>query len=275
MLIFERMNAKFKGEIKTFLIAIVAIYLIGGIVLYFVQDRILFHPKPLSKDHRFLFEQPFEEINIPIDNSNLNIVKFKSIGVRKGIVLFYHGNMENVEHYKQYPAFFLRSNYEIWMIDYPGFGKSTGLRKEKLIDQEALMMYHMASKEINGDSIVIYGKSIGTGVASYVASKRECKQLILETPYYSVSSLARHYCPIYPVNWMIRYSFPIHDYLKEVKEPVTIFHGTKDEVISYKHSTWLKKENNKIELITIENGMHNNLATFQLFQDKLDSLLKR
>ena len=275
MLIFERMNAKFKRRIKRFLILVVAISLIGGILLYFVQDRILFHPKPLSKDHRFLFEQPFEEINIPFENGNLNIVKFKPNGVRKGIVLFYHGNMENIEHYRQYPAFFLRNNYEIWMIDYPGFGKSTGKRTETLIDREALMMYDMISKEINGDSIVIYGKSIGTGVASYVASQRDCNQLILETPYYSIPSLARHYFPVYPVNWMIKYSFPIHDYLKEIRKPITIFHGTRDEIVPYKQSTVLKKENNKIELIAIQNGKHNNLAIFKLFQHKLDSLLTR
>ena len=56
------------------------------------------------------------------------------------------------------------------MIDYPGFGKTTGKPTEKLIDEEALLMYDMASKEIKNDSIVIYGKSIGTGVAAYVAS---------------------------------------------------------------------------------------------------------
>lgn len=275
MLIFERMNPKFKRRIKRFFVAIVVIYLIGGIILYLIQDKILFHPKPLSKDHRFLFEQPFEEINVLFQNHNLNIVKFKSSGVRRGIVLFYHGNMENVEHYKQYPAFFLRNNYEIWMIDYPGFGKSTGKITEKLTDEEALLMYEWASKEISSDSIIIYGKSIGTGVASYIASLRNCKQLILETPYYSIPSLAKYYFPVYPVNWMIKYSFPVHDYLKEVKKPITIFHGTRDEVVPYKHSTWLKQESNNIERITIENGTHNNLASFKLFQRKIDSLLMK
>jgi uncharacterized protein len=181
--------------------------------------------------------------------------------------------MENVEHYKNYPAFFLRNNYEVWMIDYPGFGKTTGKRTEKIIDEEALLMYGMASKQISSDSIIIYGKSIGTGVASYVASTKDCKRLILETPYYSITSLARHYFPIYPVNRMIKYSFPIRDYLKKANAPITILHGTKDEVVPYKHSLWLKEENNKINLITIENGKHNNLSQFALYRLTLDSLL--
>jgi uncharacterized protein len=268
------MNAKFKSRAKRFFIAGIAIYLIGGIILYFVQDRILFHPKSLSKDYKFLFEQNFEEVNIPLGKENLSIVKFKCDSNRKGVALFYHGNMENVEHYKNYPAYFLRNRYEIWMIDYPGFGKTTGKRTEKIIDEEASLMYDMASKEISSDSIIIYGKSVGTGVASYIASLKKCKRLILETPYYSIKSLAKHYFPIYPVTRMVKYSFPNHDYLKKVNAPITILHGTNDEVVPYKHSLCLKEESSKIELVAIKNGKHNNLSDFTLYQSTLDSLLQ-
>jgi uncharacterized protein len=268
----KKMTGLVKRRIKRIIISIAAIYIVGGAVLYFIQDMILFHPKHLSKGHVFSFERPFEEINIPFGKNNLSIVKFPTTN-RKGIALFYHGNMENVEHYKKYPPFFLRNGYELWMIDYPGFGKTTGRLTEKVIKEQALLMYDMASKLINRDSIVIYGKSIGTGVASYVASSRDCKHLILETPYYSIPSLGKHYFPIYPVNLLIKYSFPIHDYLKKVQAPITIFHGAKDEVVPYKHSKWLKEENKNLELITIEKGKHNNLSDFDLFQRKLDSLL--
>lgn len=240
--------------------------------MYFIQDKILFHPKPLPKEHKFSFEQPFEEINIPFGKDNLNLVKFPAIN-RKGIVLFYHGNMKNVEHYKKYPPIFIRSHYEIWMIDYPGFGKTTGRLTEQIMKEQALLMYDLALKGIKTDSIIIYGKSLGTGVASYVAANRDCKRLILETPYYSIPSLAKHYFPIYPVKSLIKYSFPVYEYLKRIQIPVTIFHGIKDEVVPYKHSKWLKEENRKSELITIENGKHNNLSNSDLFQKKIDSLL--
>jgi uncharacterized protein len=61
--------------------------------------------------------------------------------------------------------------------------------------------------------------------------------------------------------------------LKKVQAPITIFHGTKDEVIPYFHSKWLKEENKNVKLITIKNGKHNNLSDFDLFQKKIDSLL--
>jgi uncharacterized protein len=255
------------------LVLLLVIYVAGGVVLYFIQEKILFHPKPLPKEHRFSFDEPFEEINISAGENNISIVKFKPKSNRKGIVLYYHGNMENVEHYKKYPAFFLRNNYEIWMIDYPGFGKTTGKRTEAIIYEQALLMYNLALKEITSDSIIIYGKSIGTGIASYVASNKNCIQLILETPYYRIPSLAEHYFPFYPVRMMIKYSFPNHEYLRKVTAPVTILHGTKDEVVPYKQSKLLKKENPKIELIAIPDGKHNNLSEFDLFQKKIDSLL--
>jgi pimeloyl-ACP methyl ester carboxylesterase len=257
---------------KIFL-ALVIIYLITGIELYFAQDLIIFDPTAVSKDYIYSFDQPYEEINLPFNNHNLNIVKFR-VQNRKGIVLFFHGKTENVEHYKKYPSFFVQNNYELWMMDYPGFGKSTGERTEKIIDDEALLMYNLASQEISTDSIVIYGKSLGTGVASYLAANRSCKQLILETPYYSLSSLAKHYAPIYPVNLLIKYSLPTHDYLKKIRAPITIFHGTDDQLIPFKHSKWLKEENNKIKLVVIEKGKHNNLSDFLLYRSTLDSLLQ-
>jgi pimeloyl-ACP methyl ester carboxylesterase len=73
---------------------------------------------------------------------------------------------------------------------------------------------------------------------------------------------------------MTRYAFPIHDYLKKVKAAITIFHGTKDEVIPYIQALQLKEENPNCELITIESGSHNNLSSFALYQEKLDSLLR-
>jgi uncharacterized protein len=172
------MNERFKRRSRKTVLSIVAIYVFSGIAFYFIQDKILFHPTPLSREHKFSFEQPFEELNIAFENENLSIVKFRPYNNRKGIILFYHGNVENVEHYKKYPPIFLRNDCEVWMIDYPGFGKTTGKLTEKIIDKQALLMYDMASNQVRGGSIIIYGKSIGTGVASYVAANRACEQLI-------------------------------------------------------------------------------------------------
>jgi alpha-beta hydrolase superfamily lysophospholipase len=236
---------------------------------------ILFHAKSLIKEHQFSFDQPFEEINIDRGDRNLNVVKFKTDFNRKGIVLYFHGNRRNIERYASFTPAFTKHGYDVWMPDYPGFGKSTGKRTEQAMYSDASFLYAMALKEVPAENIIIYGKSVGTGVASFLASTKESKALVLETPYYSIKELVRYYMPIYPVDLLLKYKFPIHQYLKNVDEPVFLFHGTKDEVIPYKQAIQLKQENQKAKLILIENGKHNNLPNFKPFINTIDSLLNK
>jgi alpha-beta hydrolase superfamily lysophospholipase len=204
---------------------------------------------------------------------NINIIRFSSKEPAKGVVLYFHGNMTNIERYAAFASLFTKHQYDVWMIDYPGFGKSTGKATEEKMCTDALMLYDMAGKDFAQQNIIIYGKSLGTGIASYVAANRPCKKLILETPYYSMKDLARHYLFLFPVNSLLKYSFPTYKNLKRITAPVTLLHGTKDEVIPYRQSLKLVDENPTVELVTIENGRHNNLAQFPRFVKKLDSLI--
>lgn len=244
-----------------------------GFALYLFQDMILFHPKPLNQDYKYSFPYKFTEHNITSGKRNLNYIKFLPDSTAKGIVLYYHGNRRNIQRYADYSKLFTSKGYEVWMMDYPGFGKSTGKRTQQNIYDDAKLLYNLATKQVNSSQIIIYGKSIGTGVASFTASTNDAKHLILETPYYSIDALAKHYFPIYPVSPMTKYSFPINQYLRSANMPVTIFHGTDDEVIPYKQALRLKKEFPLINLITIEEGQHNNLPTSNLYKYTLDRLL--
>jgi alpha-beta hydrolase superfamily lysophospholipase len=219
---------------------------------------------------------PFREINVPFDNEkNLDVVQFTvPDSIRKGVVLYFHGNMENIEHYARFAANFTKNNFEVWMMDYPGFGKSTGARTEQIMYSDAKELYKMARARVGKDSIIIYGKSLGTGVASYLASVKDCKRLVLESPYYSIDALFAHYAFLYPVSWMSKYHFPICAYFEKVDAPITIFHGTDDEVIPYKQAKRLLKiAKPGAELISVEDGGHNNLNDYPLYHQKLDSVL--
>lgn len=254
---------------------IALVYIMVGVALYFLQDKFIFHPKKLPADYKFQFDIPFREIDLPVtDKKNLSIVQFTvPDSVRKGIVLYFHGNRQNINRYAQYATNFTRNGYEVWMMDYPGYGKSTGKRNEQILYDDALILYKMAISKVSVEHIIIYGKSLGTGIAAQLASVRECKRLILETPYYSMDALAKHYFFMYPVMPMTRYSLPTYQHFEYIKAPITIFHGTRDAVIPYKQARWLAEKKPGTELITLEKGRHNNLPSFTLFQQKLDSLL--
>jgi uncharacterized protein len=263
-------------KINTGLKIAVVVYIVCGTALYLFQEKILFHPLELADTHQFDFRAPFREINLPVNaKKNLSIVQFTvPDSVCQGVVLYFHGNRKNIERYAPFAVNFTRNNYEVWMIDYPGFGKSTGKRTEQIMYDDAATLYKMARARFSKDSIVIYGKSIGTGVAAQLASVRDCKRIILETPYYSIDALMKHYAFMYPVSWLARYHFPTYSYFKKIDVPITLFHGTKDEVIPYKQAKRLANENPGVELVTIEKGRHNNLNDSPMFQQQLDGLLR-
>lgn len=252
-------------------------YVVIGIALYFLQLKILLHPVAYPQDYVYHFSVPFKEINIPINHhENFNIIQFlPKDSVRKGVVLYFHGNKTNITHYAAFADNFTKLGYEVWMPDYPGYGKTTGELTEKKLYDEAMLAYKLANLKFNADSIIIYAKSFGTGIASQLASVKDCRRLILETPYYSVPALFGYYAPIYPTSYMSKFKLRVNEYLKEVAAPVTIFHGTDDEIIPYSVTEKLKEVLKPAdEFITIEKGKHNNLNDFTLFHQKLDSLLR-
>ncbi len=266
-----------KKRIRKWLNILLIAYLLIGIALYFLQTAFLFHPEKLAADHKFNFNVPFEEVNIDFENGDrVNMVKFfPKDSVRRGAVLYYHGNKQNIERYAKFADNFTKHGYEVWMEDYPGFGKSTGDRTEKKLYEQALQIEQMAEVKFGKDSIIIFGKSLGTGIAAYVAAETHCRRLILETPYYSIPDLFSSYAPIYPAALMATYKIPTNKFLQKVKCPVAIFHGTDDGVIPFscavKLKTVLKPAD---EFIRIDGGTHHNLNDFSIFHQKIDSLLE-
>jgi alpha-beta hydrolase superfamily lysophospholipase len=256
---------------------IIIIYGAIGTALFYLQDTFLFHPKKLPAWHVFSFDIPFRELQVPFNKEDtMSLIQFSpTTGERKGIVIYFHGNQDNVERYAPFAKNFTSKGYEVWMPDYPGFGKSTGERDEKKLYEQAYQVMRMASGKYQSDSIVIYGKSFGTGIAAYVASTSNPGQLVLETPYYSIPDLYRQYTFIYPTEYLSDYKIPTGTFLEDVKAPVTIFHGTGDGVIPYRCAAKLKSKLKPGDrFITIKDGAHNNLAGFAIYKQVLDSLLR-
>lgn len=263
---------------KKWLWTLLTVYLLIGMAFYFLQDYVLFRPVSLKRETSYSFSQPHREISIPLDdNDTLHLVDFSSTdSITRGIVLYFHGNKKNIAWYAKYMPHFTKKGYQVLMIDYPGYGKSTGTLTEKKLYDWARQVYKIALKRFSADSIIIYGKSLGTGIAAELASARGCKRLILETPYYDFPAVVNRFLPVYPVRWMLHYQLPTHEYLRDVRAPVTLLHGTRDGVISYKNAERLSRQFKQgDELITVRGGSHNNLFDYPETLTKLDSLLSR
>ena len=210
---------------------VLLVYAVIGIAWFYAQDRILLHPTPLPRDKSFVFQQAFTELNLPYDaETNLNIIEFKatdrpSDSLAKGVVLYFHGSRGNNASNAADVLGFADRGYEVWMMDYPGFGKSTGVFTEKNVYAYALVFYKLARSRWKPLQIVLCGEGLGTGIAAQLASVRDCRQLILESPYYSMTSEFRRWLFLYPVGLMLHYQFPTYRYLPEVTAPITLFDG--------------------------------------------------
>ncbi len=238
----------------------------------------MLQPEPVSIDSNYAFPNPYREVNIPYAaDVNMNVIQFTTKdSVPKGVVLYFHGNKQNIGHYANQAPAFTRNGYEVWMIDYPGYGKSSGTLTEQGLYDWALTLYKLARARYTPDSIVLYGRSMGSGIATQLASIRDCKYLLLEAPYYSFPSIMSSYLPIYPYERLIRLKIPTWQYMQKVTAPVTIFHGTNDGVIRISNARRLQpylKPNDRF--IEIEGGSHNDLSAFKPYQQALDSLLSR
>jgi fermentation-respiration switch protein FrsA (DUF1100 family) len=144
------------------------------------------------------------------------------------------------------------------------------------LKQTSEKLYGLARESFASDSITLYGKSIGTGIAAYLASVRPCKQLVLETPYYSLSSIAKRFLFFLPVKWLMRYNINTYQYFEQINAPITLMHGTADQLIPLENALGLL-ENAKPNdaFYVIDGGEHNNLPSFPLYQNTMDSLFEK
>ena len=238
------------GTLKLLLI----FYCLICVGLYFFQEKLLFFPDKLDKNHRFSFSQPFKEVNIKTKDGNLlNALLFKSDST-KGLIFYLHGNAGSLDNWGEVAKRYTELKYDVFILDYPGFGKSTGSVKNKSQLFESIQdAYDEMKKMYSEKQIVILGYSIGTGPAAHLAYTNDPKLLILQAPYYNLTDLMRRTYPIIPT-FLLKYNFQTNEYLKGCKVRVVIFHGNRDEVIYYGSSLKLKEEMKPTDVLITLNG---------------------
>ncbi|MFN8344782.1 MAG: alpha/beta fold hydrolase [Spirosomataceae bacterium] len=260
-------------------------YVSVALLIWAFHPFVLFRPTPLAVDHEYHFSLPFREINFELEKGvRLNALWFprdSTLNTHQGqIVLFFHGNRDNLARWgHEYAERFTSRGYNVLMYDYRGYGKSTGKRSEEALHRDAQYLYDFLKKQFSEDSIVVYGYSLGTGMASRAAADNRPRLLILEAPYVSIPTLGRAQLPIFPYEWLTRYKFRTDSCFAYIRCPIHLFHGTKDITVPYKNSLLLlatptPKSPVKTKLTTIPGGHHLYLNSSPIYRLALDSLLK-
>jgi len=253
-----------------------AIYLVISIALYYLQDYFLFKPEKLPKDFQFLYEnQIVEEYNLETrDGAIINGLHFK-VAKPKGVVLYLKGNSKSIKGWGKFAVDFTRSGYDVIMVDYRGFGKSTGKRSQKAIKRDLQFVYNKMKEQVDEQYIILYGRSLGSGFATKLASLNNPKMLILDAPYYSLTNVTGRYMPFMPLSLIIKYPMPTYKWLKYVNCPIRIIHGTQDKLIPFKSSVKLSQIKPKqTRLYPVIGGGHKNMNTFEEYHKILGEIIK-
>jgi uncharacterized protein len=255
-------------------------YIIGGIILlsllvYFFQDKFIFKPEKLDPGFQFRYDAPFREYFFDTDPGvRINALHFYREKPR-GLILYFHGNSRSIKGWARYARDFYRYDYDVILVDYRGFGKSTGKRNEKEMLDDMQFIYEKLKQQYQEDHLIIYGRSLGSGFATKLASDNRPRYLILDAPYFSFLKVIERFLPILPVRVVLRYHLRTDKWLPMVKCHTYIIHGTKDRLIPIRHSEALQKiDPGKITLIRIHGGRHNNLPSFDEYHNFIRDILK-
>ena len=253
----------------------VGIYILVSVFIYYFQDFFLFRPEKLPSDFEFNYKGlDTEEYNLATGKGVvINGLRFRTENPR-GIVFYLKGNSKSIKGWGKFAKDFVDQGYEVLMVDYRGFGKSTGRRTQKAILQDLDLIYQQMQKHVNEQHIILYGRSLGSGFAAQLASNYRPRMLILEAPYYSMRRTARQYVPLLPVSLLIKFPIPTYKWLRKVQCPIHIIHGTNDPLIPFATSVQLAKVNaHRTTLHSILGGGHKNLNTFAAYHQILKLIL--
>ncbi|CAN5913035.1 alpha/beta fold hydrolase [soil metagenome] len=264
-----------KKGIFTILKIITALYLLVCVLLFFFQENAIFFPEKLEKDYKFSFGQRFEEINIKTKDGNLlNGLLFKA-DISKGLIFYLHGNAGSLNSWGNVASTYTALNYDVFILDYRGFGKSEGsINGQDQVYEDIQIVYDNLKTKYAEENIIVLGYSIGTGPAAMLASVNHPSLLILQAPYYSLTDMMRHTYPGIPT-FLLKYKFETGEYLKDCKMPVVIFHGDKDEVIYYGSSLKLKEHFKKGDtLITLNGQVHNGITENASYKAAIAKILE-
>lgn len=256
---------------------LVFLVVVAVALLYFFQAKLLFYPTKLATNLVFKFAIPHQEKFIAYDGEILHTLLFKASNP-KARVLYFHGNGGALDTWGQVAVELVEKlNVDVLIVDYPGYGKSTGAlpSTEQAMYRSGEAAFAELLKSTDGNlPLIVYGRSLGSAVASHLAAKPEVRALILETPYTSMKAMAKVVFPYVP-SFLVRYNLDNEINLRQVNVPVLILHGTNDNVVPYSQGKELHSQKATSDFISIDGGSHNNLSDYPRYWDAVINFVRQ
>ena len=215
--------------------SIILAYIGITIFIYFYQRNLLYHPSENNYlNDKITFE--YEELFINTDDN----ISLKSWFIKKDLskfktILFFHGNAGNLLNRVHKLNELNKLNVNILLISWRSFSGNKGKPSEKNFYHDGNRVVEWLNDQgINKNDIILYGESLGTGVATELASKNKFAGVILESPFTSIADSAKIYYPYLPVNLLLKDRYDSKNKIKKINSPILIMHGKKDNIVPQK-----------------------------------------
>ena len=250
---------------KTALFFILSAYIGAGVFLYFYQHKLLYFPVPERDSH-------YADMTIKSDGESIHIIVLNK--GKEDAILYFGGNAESVaqsadEIAKEF------SKYTVYLMEYRGYGKSTGEASERALYHDALKLYDIV-KPLH-KHIFVSGRSLGTGIATYVAAHREVQKLVLITPYDSIVNVAQQRYPLYPVSLMLKDRYDSLSRVKDIEAKTLIMAAQNDKVVPWDNTKRLIDafDKKRVEAVTVKERGHNDISLDNRYYPTIRNFLER
>lgn len=252
-----------RKAIFRYLAAAAAVYLGLLAFLWWKQEALLFVPTPLPSGHRFQLDADAHEVAVPVEGATLSVLQLR-LPDPKGVVVYLHGNAGHAGDWFTDLAAYRDANLDLVLPDYRGYGKSTGrIRDGHQLHEDMLAVWRHVAGRYAGKRVVLYGRSLGTGLAADLAARltaqgRPPDLTVLVSPYSSMTELAGEKYPWVPMA-LLRYPLDTARNLRHAGGAVLVVHGDADALIPVDHARRLQQRVPAARLLVVPGATHDDI----------------
>lgn len=245
--------------IKQILTMGIVIFIMVMLFMYVFQRHLIYFPDRHRPNPKEFNAQNMQIVSLKTNDGILLESWYKPAKKNQPTILYFHGNAKHIGYRSFFAQQFIKAGFGVFLLEYRGYGGNKGSPSEQGFYEDArTALTFLHNQGIRSKDIAVYGESLGTGVATYIAAKNPVCALILQSPFSSLTEIARYHYP-----WVFLTPWDKYDSLSRIKSihaPILVIHGDQDRLIPYSNGLSLyNAANHPKELLTLKGKDHNTL----------------